>query len=107
MDKDKLKIIVENLKDLLSQLDLADIDDKDLFHEAINIFIHENISEEKKQAKQESNSEPLTLKQKNYLLSQGITIPSGMTKGEATQLISEIIERNNKSRKGEEYPDNF
>jgi len=101
MDTNRLKEILENLKKLLSEVDLAEIDDKDLFHEAVNIYIHENISTERKQ--QQTSGNLATEKQIQYLKTEKVKIPEGLTKTEASKLISEIIERKKKSKKDDDY----
>jgi hypothetical protein len=93
MDKQKIKTIIEELKGMLTEIDMSEIDDKDIFHESVNIYIHESISAERKQNQQQPSSNEPTEKQISFLKKEKFKIPAGMTKQEASTVISEIIER--------------
>lgn len=80
---------------------------KDTFLQtATSFLIHENISAERKQtsSQQQSSGNEATEKQILYLQKEKIKIPEeGFTKSEASQLISEIIERKKQSKSKEQY----
>lgn len=100
MDLQKLKKFYEELK---KEFEKEKISNSTFLETATHFLIHENISAEKKQSQQQQSSgNEATEKQIQYLQKQKIQIPVGLTKQEASKLISEIIERQKQSKSQEQ-----
>ena len=113
--ENKIKEIVKILKKIRSQ-ELPKLDDNTILEQSIDLFISDNINREKRQniqsiqtdkkvsgngSKQaiDSSKEPLTEKQKNFLVKNGYDGNMKLSKIEALKIIEEYIN----NQKGEKY----
>lgn len=114
--KGEIKKIVKILNDIRNEECLSDLDDNVILEQAVDIFISDRIQEGKQANIQsinkdkkvavngsnkatDSSKEPLTEKQRNFLIKNDYRGDLNISKLEARKLIEEYI----KSQKGEEY----
>jgi ERCC4-related helicase len=95
--KEEIKKLIEELKEVISDLELEEIEDMNIMDFAVRIYLSEKIQQYKKEnvkeMKEGKNIEPATEPQLYRLKKMKIKIPENLSKQEASRLISENMEQ--------------
>lgn len=103
--KIELQKIIEELKEIVEKTNLEEVYDKEILDCAVKIYLSERIQEhktenikaikdnQKQQETKKSPNEPLTEKQKQFLVKNDYKGDMNLTKEEARVIIKEFIEQ--------------